>query len=599
MELRLPSVFVLLVGLLAVSSHVCAEVLPSPLSTLMDDSAEQDIVHAARTKAYREIMAQYAHAIAAQPRNVDLVLAHCRFIARFIDDEYGDWVESAPQDHDACVSTLRVDWADQPEAQLYDFEQSWSEESLKQGEALLARAEQWPDEQRKALLTALAQRYDSYKKRARASELALAAVRLGDGEHVPLAIERLVELNDQAGAAALLRDTPAADGSWQADQRLRAALKIDDPSVALTELLRYQDGEIDVAATIAARIHLRASDSAAAHAALHDATDSSEDGRQVRFDTALAVGDMALAIAQIEIADTDHMGANLQRFALLMGRWPQAVFTGALAIQVVWVGLIAMMLTLLPGLLLVPVHYRGVLRRLSGQAPAVLFNPVGLRHAWVALWLVLCTPILVASVLEPDLLATLFDGNSAFESAPLLRVALWGAVVNLVLVLPLTIRLGRMGALIHKPLWRQFSWVPLAWVAVYLVSFLQGIWLQHYAVDTQTVQAQFVDKLINSGSGSIGMLVSFFVVALLVPIVEELLFRGLMLGGMARHISFGWSNFLQALCFALVHDDSPHFVVYLTLGLLAGALVGKTRSLAPAMALHILNNALAFVLMHR
>ena len=107
------------------------------------------------------------------------------------------------------------------------------------------------------------------------------------------------------------------------------------------------------------------------------------------------------------------------------------------------------------------------------------------------------------------------------------------------------------------------------------------------------------DKLINGGTTWFGVMLSFATIAILAPIIEELMFRGLMLGGMARHVSFGWANLIQAVVFALVHDDSPRFVFYLTMGLLAGALVKKTRSLLPAIALHALNNTVAFLLMHR
>jgi membrane protease YdiL (CAAX protease family) len=71
------------------------------------------------------------------------------------------------------------------------------------------------------------------------------------------------------------------------------------------------------------------------------------------------------------------------------------------------------------------------------------------------------------------------------------------------------------------------------------------------------------------------------------------MFRGFVLGGLSRHLSFGWANAWQALLFAALHFDASHFVFYLVLGLVAGWLVRRTGGLAASMALHAVNNAIA------
>jgi membrane protease YdiL (CAAX protease family) len=67
----------------------------------------------------------------------------------------------------------------------------------------------------------------------------------------------------------------------------------------------------------------------------------------------------------------------------------------------------------------------------------------------------------------------------------------------------------------------------------------------------------------------------------------------MLLGGMSRHISFGWANALQSLLFASIHGDPPRFLVYAALGWLAGWLTRRYGTLLPAIALHALNNAMA------
>jgi len=77
------------------------------------------------------------------------------------------------------------------------------------------------------------------------------------------------------------------------------------------------------------------------------------------------------------------------------------------------------------------------------------------------------------------------------------------------------------------------------------------------------------------------------------PVFEELAFRGLLLGGLSRHISFGWANTIQALIFAAIHNDSPRFLYYFAMGCFGGWLVKRTGSLGATIALHVLNNAVA------
>jgi membrane protease YdiL (CAAX protease family) len=78
----------------------------------------------------------------------------------------------------------------------------------------------------------------------------------------------------------------------------------------------------------------------------------------------------------------------------------------------------------------------------------------------------------------------------------------------------------------------------------------------------------------------------------LVPVIEELVFRGCLLGGLSRHISFRWANLWQAAIFAGLHDGWNHFVYLFVLALIAGWLTKKTKGLAMPILLHAINNAI-------
>jgi len=89
--------------------------------------------------------------------------------------------------------------------------------------------------------------------------------------------------------------------------------------------------------------------------------------------------------------------------------------------------------------------------------------------------------------------------------------------------------------------------------------------------------------------------IGLLVIGFLVPIAEEALFRGALLGVLLERYSARWAVPVSALIFGLVHL-SQQFVGALALGLVMGWLRVRTRSLWPGLVLHMLNNTAVAVL---
>ena len=73
---------------------------------------------------------------------------------------------------------------------------------------------------------------------------------------------------------------------------------------------------------------------------------------------------------------------------------------------------------------------------------------------------------------------------------------------------------------------------------------------------------------------------------------ENVAHGALALGGLSRHISFGWADLWQAAIFAGLHDGWNRFVYLFVLALIAGWLTRKTKGLAMPILLHAINNAI-------
>ncbi|MGY3264407.1 CPBP family glutamic-type intramembrane protease [Lysobacter sp. HA35] len=552
-------------------------------------------VEAKKLSEYRAVLATFDRASAAAPTDVDLALDRCRFIDQFTDDESGTWIESAVDDFDQCQSDVETRWSSAPAVQLFAMQRLWGKEAVERGEALSKQAATWPPALRRDLYAKLSSAYASQHDTKRAGELALQAVQLGDEEHVAPAIDYLVEHKRYAEAERLLTSAPPAKGSWSAERRITAALALPDHRAALRELGRYHAPDDAVSPDIAARAYLRAGDARAAKRELDKAEGDYASVQQARFDTAIALGDARTAAAAVHFADVQNIRTATQRFATLAHAMPSSLLRPSMWPGVLGVALLVALIALLPGLVLVPAHYRGLMRRLNGRAGIAVF-PSGLRRAWIAAALFLIVPLLAALVVAPKGFLDLSAVGPDAERA-MFRTVFVGMLASLLCLLPLARGIPRVQLFGDRAAWRAARWrVPAAWALAFGTGAAIGVWHAAMGGGAPTAQTRAVEALAAGGMQAYGLPLTLLVMAVLAPIVEEFVFRGMLLGGLSRHISFGWANTVQAAAFALGHGDPPRFLFYFVLGLASGWLVKRTGSIGPSIALHALNNALAALL---
>jgi len=91
------------------------------------------------------------------------------------------------------------------------------------------------------------------------------------------------------------------------------------------------------------------------------------------------------------------------------------------------------------------------------------------------------------------------------------------------------------------------------------------------------------------------LIVSLLLLAVLAPLVEELVFRGLLYGWVAGRWGSVAAWIVSSLAFAAAHYEPAHIVLVLPLGLLFGWLRRRTDSLLPSLFSHIVNNGFALL----
>jgi membrane protease YdiL (CAAX protease family) len=88
---------------------------------------------------------------------------------------------------------------------------------------------------------------------------------------------------------------------------------------------------------------------------------------------------------------------------------------------------------------------------------------------------------------------------------------------------------------------------------------------------------------------------TFLTVGITGPILEEVLFRGIILDGFLNRYKPGKAIFWSALLFGLFHMNPWQFIPAFLTGLLLGYIYLKTRSLIPVIFIHIIINSFSYL----
>jgi uncharacterized protein len=90
---------------------------------------------------------------------------------------------------------------------------------------------------------------------------------------------------------------------------------------------------------------------------------------------------------------------------------------------------------------------------------------------------------------------------------------------------------------------------------------------------------------------------AFITIAIIAPLLEEILFRGIILDGYLKNYSPAKSILISALLFAFIHGNIAQGIGAFVMGIVVGVLYWRTRSLLLCIGLHFVNNFTATLLL--
>ena len=141
-------------------------------------------------------------------------------------------------------------------------------------------------------------------------------------------------------------------------------------------------------------------------------------------------------------------------------------------------------------------------------------------------------------------------------------------------------------------------WPTVGWAALGLLSFyiLAAIYTALVQPDTEQTVAQDL----GADQGTFGLIAAGFMVICLAPVAEEFFFRGFFYRALRSRYSIVVAALIDGLLFGVIHypgDGAEGLLIVpplAALGFMFCLVLERTGSLYPVIALHAINNAIAF-----
>ena len=562
---------------------------------------------------YYVILERYQQHLTDHPDDISILIELCEYVQNAVYDEYEDNPNQVY--FDSCSASLLERYPNNPEVLLYHLRITCGDERTEILDQSLASVEdgidQWSDENLGILYSGLAE--DNYDDLDYDQALFYMeeACNNDDQYKVSLNYARiLIELEKNDEAITVINDgVDSAKGAWDISQRADLLLLLEEYSAALElyELINIIDSSYTNNKELAETMEgigefekarkLRVADTSY----YWDKKGSAL--RLLQHDIKFQPGDSCIKSYngyREHGYSSDPMA--LYRLRLFFSHpflaWKFRDLLGLLTLL-----LVLTLLILMPSIWILPVYFIGhKWKYIRHVSPEKL--DWGLKSFWwVSAGYLLAS--FAALLMEPNYLNSFINWS---DSDYLLTPEELGFSTMVFILAYAAFGLSTIyGVSLNN--WHPRHWTigkcitrGIGWFIIF--KFLSGFYaiavnaVDHVSLDDFSVN---LDLFLSSREDieailtTYGKGVAFLVITLLVPIYEEVIFRGVILGSCSRYLPFKWANILQAGLFAAIHQDLVLFPVFFLFAILTGILAKRSGSLLGGIVFHVINNFLALV----
>lgn len=135
------------------------------------------------------------------------------------------------------------------------------------------------------------------------------------------------------------------------------------------------------------------------------------------------------------------------------------------------------------------------------------------------------------------------------------------------------------------------KWIVIAVGITYTANIVSTLFFSIIENSTGT-KLNAID--INFGNSTCGIITTFIALPFFAPIFEELMFRGTIYRN-GEPIGKWFAVIASGIAFGLFHANYPQLLYTAVLGIFAGFMVAKTRSILPAMIMHFIPNSIGAI----
>ena len=130
----------------------------------------------------------------------------------------------------------------------------------------------------------------------------------------------------------------------------------------------------------------------------------------------------------------------------------------------------------------------------------------------------------------------------------------------------------------------------------YIIIVIGGYILQFIVTHIIRLLTSLLPDFMSGYNSEVGSVLTLLSVALIAPIAEELLFRGLTQKYAERAIGALPAIFFQAALFGIYHMNIVQGIYAFIFGIIFGFIARKTKSVFPGIVLHIIFNISAYLI---
>lgn len=158
-------------------------------------------------------------------------------------------------------------------------------------------------------------------------------------------------------------------------------------------------------------------------------------------------------------------------------------------------------------------------------------------------------------------------------------------------IITLELFLWRKWTPVGKTYIQSRPWATIVWSAVAALGVvIPSVWLQEQMPALPDTAGETLTKIISTPGG-------YFVIALLAPVVEEVVFRGAILRTLLSGMENKWGAIcISAFWFAIIHFNPAQMPHAFLMGWLMGWLYMRTGSIVPGVVFHWSNNTVAYLI---